>query len=158
MSRKSRSFEQETVPCPDPPGPGGIYMVLLVGFPFLMAFVYSFSNVTVGNPDFKFVGMRNFVEPWSRTRHFQTSLLNTCIFTFISIVLVLVLSNILPICSCGLPRQMARPVPHHAALDRADRAGRHRLSLVPRLRIQPARLAAPDAGAFSENPARSSAP
>jgi multiple sugar transport system permease protein len=70
------------------------YVVLLVGFPFVMAFVYSVSNVTVGNPDFKLVGMRNFVEV-VQDRTFQISLMNTCIFTFVSIVLVLILSNFL---------------------------------------------------------------
>jgi len=69
-------------------------VVLLVGFPFVMAFVYSVSNVTVGNPDFKLVGMRNFVEV-VQDRTFQISLMNTCIFTFVSIVLVLILSNFL---------------------------------------------------------------
>jgi len=69
-------------------------VVLLVGFPFVMAFVYSVSNVTVGNPDFKFVGMRNFVEVVQDST-FQISLMNTFIFTFVSIVLVLILSNFL---------------------------------------------------------------
>jgi multiple sugar transport system permease protein len=37
-----------------------IYIVLLVGFPFIMSFLFSLSNVTVGNPQFKIVGFHNF--------------------------------------------------------------------------------------------------
>jgi len=48
-------FERESVLAPLMLAPIALYMVLLVGFPFLMAFVYSFSNVTVGNPDFHLV-------------------------------------------------------------------------------------------------------
>ena len=87
-------FERESVLAPMMLAPVAVYMVLLVGFPFVMAFVYSFSNVTVGNPEFRFVGLGNFrailTDPV-----FRTSLLNTCIFTFSSIVLVLVLSTVL---------------------------------------------------------------
>jgi multiple sugar transport system permease protein len=69
-------------------------MLLLVGFPFIMAFVYSFSNVTVGNPHFRMIGFANFVSVLGDPV-FRKSLLNTCIFTFTSIGLVLVLSNML---------------------------------------------------------------
>ena len=74
--------------------PVAVYMVLLVGFPFLMAFLYSLSNVTVGNPDFRIIGFRNFVEVLGAPV-FQRSLLNTALFTFVSIGMVLVLSNVL---------------------------------------------------------------
>lgn len=74
--------------------PVALYMVLLVGFPFVMAFVYSFSNVTVGNPHFRMIGFANFVTVITDPI-FRKSLMNTCIFTFTSIGLVLVLSNML---------------------------------------------------------------
>ena len=74
--------------------PVAVYMVLLVGFPFLMAFLYSLSNVTVGNPDFRIIGFRNFVEVLGAPV-FHRSLLNTALFTFVSIGMVLVLSNVL---------------------------------------------------------------
>jgi multiple sugar transport system permease protein len=74
--------------------PVALYMLLLVGFPFVMAFVYSFSNVTVGNPHFRMIGFANFVSVLGDPV-FRKSLLNTCIFTFTSIGLVLVLSNML---------------------------------------------------------------
>ncbi len=92
--RMPRLFERESLLAPLMLAPVALYIVLLVGFPFLMAFVYSFSNVTVGNPEFRIVGFGNF----SAVLHdpvFRKSLLNTCIFTFASIGLVLVLSNML---------------------------------------------------------------
>lgn len=93
MSRR-RFFERESVLASVMLAPVALYMVLLVGFPFVMAFVYSFSNVTVGNPAFKFIGFSNFSAILADPV-FRTALLNTCIFTFASIVLVLVLSTVL---------------------------------------------------------------
>ncbi len=71
-----------------------IYIVLFIGFPFIMAFVYSLSNATVGNPAFHMVGFSNFSDVLADPV-FLTSLQNTFIFTFVSIGLVLVLSNML---------------------------------------------------------------
>jgi multiple sugar transport system permease protein len=93
MSR-ARLFDRESVLAPLMLAPVALYMLLLVGFPFLMAFVYSFSNVTVGNPEYHMNGFGNFTAVLQDPA-FRTSLLNTCIFTFTSIGLVLVLSNML---------------------------------------------------------------
>jgi multiple sugar transport system permease protein len=92
MSR--RPFERETTLASVLLSPVAVYMTLLVGFPFIMAFVYSFSNVTVGNPEFRMVGFGNFLNVLGDPV-FHKSLLNTGIFTFLSIGLVLVLSNVL---------------------------------------------------------------
>jgi multiple sugar transport system permease protein len=70
------------------------YIVLLVGFPFLMAFLYSLSNVTVGNPDFRIVGLRNLLALFEE-QAFRSALLNTFVFTFSSIALVVVFGHIL---------------------------------------------------------------
>lgn len=93
MKRRS-IFERESILAPVLLAPVALYMLLLVGFPFIMAFVYSFSNVTVGNPHFRMVGFGNFASVLGDPV-FRHSLLNTCIFTFTSIGLVLVLSNML---------------------------------------------------------------
>ncbi len=87
-------FERETVLAPLMLAPVALYMILLVGFPFIMAFVYSFSNVTVGNPHFRMIGFANYAAVLGDPV-FLHSLMNTCIFTFTSIGLVLVLSNML---------------------------------------------------------------
>lgn len=71
-----------------------LYVLFFVGFPFIMSFMYSFSNITVGNPDFKFVGIGNFTD-LIQDRVFLKSLANTFIFTFVSIGLVVILSHIL---------------------------------------------------------------
>lgn len=71
-----------------------LYVLFFVGFPFIMSFVYSFSNITVGNPDFKFIGIGNFTD-LIQDRVFLKSLANTFIFTFVSIGLVVILSHIL---------------------------------------------------------------
>jgi len=89
-----RLFEREAFLAPLLLSPVALYMVLLVGSPFVMAFVYSFSNVTVGNPDFRMTGFNNFTAVLGDPI-FRKALLNTCVFTFTSIGLVLVLSNML---------------------------------------------------------------
>ena len=47
--------DRETVLAPMLLLPVVLYIVLFVGFPFIMSFVFSLSNVTVGNPNFHFV-------------------------------------------------------------------------------------------------------
>jgi multiple sugar transport system permease protein len=74
--------------------PAGLYILLFVGFPFVMSFVYSISNVTVGNPHFRITGLRNFVDILEDPV-FRTSLLNTIIFTVVSVGLVVVLAHVL---------------------------------------------------------------
>ncbi len=71
-----------------------LYVVFFVGVPFVMSFIYSISNVTVGNPSFKIVGLKNFEDIIS-DREFRTSLINTFVFTFVSVGLVLVLAQVL---------------------------------------------------------------
>lgn len=71
-----------------------LYVVVFVGFPFVMSFIYSVSNVTVGNPDFRLVGLKNFAG-LIHDREFLKSLSNTFIFTFVSVGLVVVFGQIL---------------------------------------------------------------
>jgi multiple sugar transport system permease protein len=75
-------------------GPAVLYIVLLVGVPFLMALYYSVSNTTTGGGTMGFVGLRNFTGVIG-TPKFQTALKNTIIFGFISQILILILSNAL---------------------------------------------------------------
>jgi multiple sugar transport system permease protein len=87
-------FDREEVLAPLLLMPVVLYVVLFIGFPFVMSFAYSISNVTVGNPDFRIVGLRNFIDILE-DRVFQRSLVNTFIFTFVSVGLVLVLAHVL---------------------------------------------------------------
>ena len=75
-------------------GPAVLYIVLLVGLPFLMALYYSVSNTTTGGGTMGFVGLRNFTGVIG-TPKFQTALKNTITFGFISQILILILSNAL---------------------------------------------------------------
>lgn len=74
--------------------PAVVYIVALVGVPFIIALAYSISDVTAGNTSLDFVGLRNF-QAILRTPQFRTSLANTVQFTLISQVIIIVLANIL---------------------------------------------------------------
>ncbi len=77
-------------------GPAVLYIVLIVGFPFVLAILYAFSDVTVGSRSLDFVGLRNFTSVLA-TSKFQTALKNTFIFAIVSQILVMVLATILAI-------------------------------------------------------------
>ncbi|HEU0155742.1 MAG TPA: sugar ABC transporter permease [Stellaceae bacterium] len=74
--------------------PAILYIVALVGIPFALAIVYSLSNVTVGSPSFRFVGLSNFVR-LVHSPSFWVALKNTILITIVSQLVVLVLANIL---------------------------------------------------------------
>jgi multiple sugar transport system permease protein len=72
--------------------PAILYVLLLVGVPFLMAIYYSLSAYTIYNPEWTFVGLSNFVDILENPV-FKTTLYNTFIFTFGSQMLGLVLGK-----------------------------------------------------------------
>ncbi len=74
--------------------PAIIYIAVLVGFPFVLAIMYSLSDATTGDPSLDFVGLKNFIAV-VQDPVFQKSLKNTFIFTFVSQALVIVLSKAL---------------------------------------------------------------
>ncbi len=74
--------------------PAILYIVLLVGFPFLLSFFYSLSNVTVASRESHFVGLENF-RRIVESETFWLSLKNTVVITLISQFFVIVLANIL---------------------------------------------------------------
>lgn len=74
--------------------PAILYIVLLVGLPFVLALYYSVSNVTVGSTGYEFVGIRNFARSLESPT-FWVSLKNTLIFTVVSQVVIVVLAKIL---------------------------------------------------------------
>ncbi len=88
-------FERERVLGPLFLLPAVVYIVALVGFPLVLAVLYAFSDVTVGDPRIsQFVGFENFRAVWN-DRVFQKALQNTIVFTLISQVIVLILANLL---------------------------------------------------------------
>ncbi|HSS46819.1 MAG TPA: sugar ABC transporter permease [Burkholderiales bacterium] len=74
--------------------PAVIYIVALVGFPFLLAIYYSLSDATVGSQTLHFVGFRNFQRILENST-FWTSLRNALVFTFVSQLLVVILGKAL---------------------------------------------------------------
>jgi multiple sugar transport system permease protein len=74
--------------------PAVIYIVALVGFPFVLALLYALSDATIGRRDFNFVGLQTFRE-LLRDPVFGQALRNTFVFTFISNALVVVLAKAL---------------------------------------------------------------
>lgn len=74
--------------------PAVIYIVALVAVPFFLAIAYSLSDVTVGDPSFDYVGLRNF-RAVLKDPVFRRSLTNSLFITAVTMVLVLVLAKIL---------------------------------------------------------------
>jgi multiple sugar transport system permease protein len=72
--------------------PAILYVLLLVGVPFLMAVYYSLSAYTIYDPSWSFVGLSNFVDVLENPVFMQT-LKNTFIFTFGSQALGLILGK-----------------------------------------------------------------
>ncbi len=74
--------------------PAIIYVALVIGVPFVLAFFYSVGDVRVGSVGYHFVGLENF-KSVLQSPAFRRSLFNSVIFTVSSQVLVLVGSTIL---------------------------------------------------------------
>jgi len=75
-------------------GPAVLYIVLVLGVPFLLALYYSVSDISMGSRTLNFVGFKNFASVIQTTK-FQTSLWNTFVFAIVSQVLVMVLATVL---------------------------------------------------------------
>jgi multiple sugar transport system permease protein len=74
--------------------PAVVYIVLLVGLPFLLALVLSVTNSSAGSLDFSFVGLQNF-HSVIQSPVFLRALRNTFVFTLVSQVAVIALGNLL---------------------------------------------------------------
>jgi multiple sugar transport system permease protein len=74
--------------------PAVLYIVLLVGIPFLLAITFSFTDVTTGKSALNFVGLENFRRAFADT-NFIKALANTFIFTIVSQILIVVCANVL---------------------------------------------------------------
>jgi multiple sugar transport system permease protein len=74
--------------------PAIVYIIALVAIPLLLALAFAFSDVTVGDPSFEWVGFRNFDAIFDDPV-FWRSLRNTLVFTVISMALTIVLAKAL---------------------------------------------------------------
>lgn len=73
--------------------PAVLFIVILVGVPFGLAIYYSLHDVTTGGTVPRWVGLGNFAELLS-DRTFLQALRNTVVFTFSTLVVVLILATI----------------------------------------------------------------
>lgn len=76
--------------------PSALYIILLVGFPFVLAIGFSMSDVTVGNASLDFNNFENFISAWENPV-FRQVLGNTFFFTFVSQIFILIFANILAV-------------------------------------------------------------
>jgi multiple sugar transport system permease protein len=74
--------------------PAVLYVLALVGVPFVLAFLYSVGDVKVGSVGYHFVGLENF-RSVLQSPAFRTALRNSFVFTVTSQVLVLIGATIL---------------------------------------------------------------
>jgi multiple sugar transport system permease protein len=74
--------------------PAILYIVAMIGVPFVLAVLYSLSDATTGDPSLKFVGLRNFTAALADPI-FRLSLWNTVFFTLASQCIVVLLSRLL---------------------------------------------------------------
>ena len=94
---KQRSYFQYILDRPKVLGPlfvapAVLYVLVLVGLPFLLALYYSVSAYTIYNQSYRFVGLSNFIQIF-QSDIFRQTLLNTFIFTIGSQVIGLVLGK-----------------------------------------------------------------
>jgi len=74
--------------------PAILYVVAMIGIPFIMAVMYSLSDATTGEPNYRFVGLRNFGAALADPV-FRLSLKNTFFFALVSQTLVIILSRVI---------------------------------------------------------------
>ncbi len=74
--------------------PAILYVLAIIGFPFVLACIYSVTDIKVGSVGYHFVGMSNF-RSILQSPTFRRSLLNSVVFTVATQVLVLIGATIL---------------------------------------------------------------
>jgi multiple sugar transport system permease protein len=74
--------------------PAVVYLILVVAYPLVLAFVYAFSDATTGSQSLHFAGLQTFIAA-VRDPVFLTTLRNTFVFTALSQALVVILSTVL---------------------------------------------------------------
>jgi multiple sugar transport system permease protein len=76
--------------------PAILYIVLVIGAPFVLAVFYAFSDARIGSNSLHFVGLENF-RSILQSPSFRMALQNSIIFTISAQIIVMVCANILSI-------------------------------------------------------------
>jgi multiple sugar transport system permease protein len=75
-------------------GPAVLYIVALIGAPFLLAIYYAFSDARIGSTQLHYVGLENF-RSILHSPTFHQAVQNSIVFTVSAIVIVVICSTIL---------------------------------------------------------------
>ncbi len=76
--------------------PAVLYLLAIIGVPFVLAFIYAFSDIRIGSNTIHFVGLANF-RSVIQSPSFKVALQNSFIFTIFSQIVVIIGSTILAI-------------------------------------------------------------
>jgi len=76
--------------------PAALYILLLIGAPFVLAIFYAFSDARIGGGELHYVGFENF-RSILQSPSFIAALKNSIIFTVVAQIIVLICGNILAI-------------------------------------------------------------
>lgn len=76
--------------------PAILYIVLLIGAPFVLAIFYAFSDARIGSGNLHYVGLENF-RSIMESPSFRKAVKNSIIFTVVAQIIVMVCANILSI-------------------------------------------------------------
>ncbi|MCS7172431.1 MAG: sugar ABC transporter permease [Armatimonadetes bacterium] len=93
QARRRTLADRESVLGPLLLAPALLYVILLVGVPFVLAILLSFSSAVAGGLEFSWVGFRNFQVLLSDSQ-FHRALQNTLRFMVVSQLLVMVLATV----------------------------------------------------------------
>src|SRR5262249_36839505 len=74
--------------------PAVVYLLLVVAYPLVLAFLYAFSDVTTASRSLHFVGFQTFIAA-VKDPVFLTTLRNTFVFTALTQLCVVLLSTVL---------------------------------------------------------------
>ena len=118
--------------------PAIIYIVALVGLPFVLAFMYSVGDVKVGSVGYHFVGLKNF-NSILHNPTFLHALRNSFLFTISSQVLVLIGANILALALAGVCALTFSLNAHGAAEEQGRPGISHGVNLARRESVRSAR-------------------
>jgi multiple sugar transport system permease protein len=77
-------------------GPAILYIVLLIGAPFVLAIFYAFSDARIGSNELHYVGLENF-RSILQSPSFHQAVKNSIVFTVSAQIIVIICSNILSI-------------------------------------------------------------
>jgi multiple sugar transport system permease protein len=77
-------------------GPAILYIVLLIGAPFVLAVFYAFSDARIGSNELHYVGLENF-RSILQSPSFHQAVKNSIVFTISAQIIVIICSNILSI-------------------------------------------------------------